>query len=147
MNKLKSLLLLSTKQIFGYVLAGVSAILNVPALFFAYYFIFYWEGSFTETGVSIFVWMAVALGALAFGLRFIKIQMMKHKTPFVGSIFRAIHTNRFLIGLTAVFALFTINFVPEAVMLFLLTCIGLRMAGKVTEGLSLAMFNLDWSDE
>ena len=144
---MKKLLLLTSKQLFGYALAGLSSILGIPTLFLLFYFIFYYEGSFTETGISIFIWMALISAFVAFMFRIIKIEAMKHKSPILGAFPRAIQTNRYLILLTIIYTLFSIQFTSDRIRLFLWLCVLSRALSKIIEGVSLKMFELNWSDE
>lgn len=144
---LRQLLLLSGKHLFGYVLAAISALLNLPALFLLFYFIFYFEGSFTETGISVFIWMAVLSGAMGFGLRVIKLQAMRYQDPVLGAFPRAVQANKYLIGLAVIYTVFSVQFPAQQIQLFLWMCIGTRILSKLFEGLSMKMFGLKWSDE
>ena len=143
----RQLLLLSGKHILGYVLAAISAFLNLPTLFLLFYFIFYYEGSVTETGVSVFIWMAVLTAALSFGLRVVKLQAMKYKDPVLGAFPRAVQSNKYLLLLAFLYTVFSIQFPTEQIQLFLWLCILARFLSKIVEGLSMKVFGLNWSDE
>jgi len=146
-DKIKELLLLSTKQLGGYAVVALSVVFDVPALFANFYFVFYYEGSFTETGLSILIWMAIIAASVMFILRAVKIQAMKYKQPVLGAIPRALITNKYLIVLVVAYTVFQIKFPPQSILLFLWICIGTRAISKILEGVSLKLFNLDWSDE
>lgn len=144
---IKNILLLSSKQLTGYLFVALSVVFDVPALFLNFYFVFYYEGSFTETGISIFIWMAVIAAGVSFLLRAVKIQAMKHKEPVYGAIPRALLSNKYLIVVVVAYTVFQIKFPPQSVLLFLWICIASRAVSKMLEGMSLKMFKLDWSDE